>query len=104
MTRNKYEEIRLIKRKIIELEKLRDAGFVIDTRELVELYNKHGEGVDVFHQDAINMTPEEAAIIKCRFIDCMTYHQLAQALYGGLKSETTARKKIQRYFKRVEGE
>ena len=101
MTKTQYDEMFATKKAIDAIENAMAAGYTVDRNEYTKLLNTFEDFKAGLAADAIYMTPAEYEAFRLRYVFGYTYHTLTMVAYRGLKSETTARKLISRWFKRM---
>ena len=100
MCKERYQEMLEIRKRINLLETSMAAGYDVDVEEYDRLLGVFKGDVEEYEDDAILMTAEEAEIFRLRYVMGLSFHIIMCTMYKNAKSESTARKKIDRYFRK----
>lgn len=100
MCKEEYQEMLDIRKRINLYETSMAAGYDVDTEEYRKLLNEFKGYVSEYEEDALLMTSEEAEIFRLRYVLGLNFHTIMCTMYKNARSESTARKKIERFFKK----
>ena len=100
MNRKEYQEMFELRKRINLFETAIAAGYDIDVDEYDRLLHEFSGYIEEYEDDAILMTAEEAEIFRLRYVMGLSFHIIMCTMYKNAKSESTARKKIDRYFRK----
>lgn len=100
MCKEQYQEMLDLRKRINLLETSMAAGYDIDTEEYHKLLDEFKGYVAEYEDDAILMTSEEAEIFRLRYVLGLNFHTIMCTMYKNAKAESTARKKIARFFQK----
>ena len=100
MDRQEYKEMLELRKQISIAEDAMVAGYDIDFEEYEKQLNEFEGYVEKYKNDVDLMTAEEAEIFRLRYVLGLSFHRIMCVMYQSAKSESTARKKIERFFKK----
>ena len=100
MSRKEYQEMFELRKRINLFETAIAAGYDIDVDEYNRLLSVFKGYVERYEDDAILMSPEEAEIFRLRYVLGLNFHTIMCTMYKNARSESTARKKITRFFEK----
>lgn len=101
MCKEQYQEMLEIRKQINLLETSMAAGYDIDEKEYNRLLGIFKGYVEEYEDDAILMSAEEEEIFRLRYVLGLNFHTIMCTMYKNARSESTARKKIERFFKKA---
>lgn len=100
MNKEEYQEMLDIRKRINLLETSMAAGYDVDVEEYRKLLDEFRGYVAEYEDDTVLMTSEEAEIFRLRYVLGLNFHTIMCTMYKNARSESTARKKIERFFKK----
>lgn len=100
MSKEEYQEMLDLRKRINLYETSIAAGYDIDTEEYHKMLDEFKGYVAEYEDDAILMTSEEAEIFRLRYVLGLNFHTIMCTMYKNAKAESTARKKIERFFQK----
>ena len=101
MCKEQYQEMLDLRKRINLLETSMAAGYDVDVEEYDRLLGLFKGYVEKYEDDIILMTDEEAEIFRLRYVLGLNFHTIMCTMYKNARSESTARKKIERFFKKA---
>ena len=100
MCKEQYQEMLDLRKRIDLYETSIAAGYDIDMEEYRKLLDEFKVYVAEYEDDAVLMTSEEAEIFRLRYVLGLNFHTIMCTMYRNARSESTARKKIERFFQK----
>ena len=100
MSKDEYSEMLDIRKELNVMETAIAAGYDIDEEEYEKLLGEFAGYIDRYEEDVILMDAELAEIFRLRYVLGLNFHTIMCVLYRNARSESTARKKISRFFKK----
>ena len=98
MKKQDYEEALKIKKEIMELKLVEDAGIQIDKKHLKSLERQLAGFKKQFDVVARNIDYEVANILRLHYLQGFSYRLLQKHIYGCNFCESHPRKIVERYF------
>lgn len=98
MTKADYEEALKIKKQIMELKMVEDAGMQIDKKRLKSLERQLASFKKQFNVVARNMDYEVANILQLHYLQGWAFRMIQKYVYGCNFCESHPRKILERFF------
>ena len=100
MSKEQYQEMLDIRKRLNLYETSMAAGYDVDAEEYNGLLDEFKVYVAEYEDDTVLMTEEEAEIFRLRYVLGFSFHAIMCTMYKNARSESTARKKIERFFQK----
>lgn len=100
MCKEEYQKMLDLRKQINLLETSMAAGYDVDVEEYNRLFDEFRDYVAEYEDDAVLMTSEEAEIFRLRYVLGLNFHTIMCTMYKNARAESTARKKIERFFQK----
>lgn len=100
MSKEEYSEMLDIRKELNAMETAIAAGYDIDKNEYERLMDEFAGYIDRYEEDVMLMDSELAEIFRLRYVLGLNFHTIMCVLYKNARSESTARKKIARFFEK----